>query len=175
VPDTRLTLTPIQKDAQAGQSQKSWGKQAEPGRRESVGTANPERKRARGLLFEGYYNRHMPVTEGAVMDALHNVYDPEIPLNIADLGLVYGVKIVPAMQIASELAPAAAEAKNDVEVDMTLTSRGCPSSFSIEQSVKSAIEQLPGVQFARVNWVWEPQWGPERISPKGREQLGIEV
>ena len=117
----------------------------------------------------------MPVTEAAVMEALHNVYDPEIPLNIADLGLIYGVKIVPAMQMASELAPMAADAKNDVEVDMTLTSRGCPSSFSIEQSVKSAIEQLPGVQFARVNWVWEPQWGPERISAKGREQLGIEV
>jgi metal-sulfur cluster biosynthetic enzyme len=117
----------------------------------------------------------MPVTEAAVMDALHNVYDPEIPLNIADLGLVYGVKIVAPMQLASELAPVAAEPKNDVEVDMTLTSRGCPSSFSIEQSVKSAIEQIPGVQFARVNWVWEPQWGPERISPEGREKLGIEV
>ena len=117
----------------------------------------------------------MPLTEAAVMEALHNVYDPEIPLNIADLGLIYGVKIVPAMQMASELAPMAADAKNDVEVDMTLTSRGCPSSFSIEQSVKSAIEQLPGVQFARVNWVWEPQWGPEKISAKGREQLGIDV
>jgi metal-sulfur cluster biosynthetic enzyme len=115
------------------------------------------------------------VTETAVMDVLHKVYDPEIPLNIADLGLVYGVRIVPPMQIASELAPAAAEPTYDVEIDMTLTSRGCPSSFSIEQSVKSAVEQLPGVQFARVNWVWEPQWGPERISPKGREQLGIEV
>lgn len=117
----------------------------------------------------------MPVTEHDVREALHQVYDPEIPLNIADLGLVYGVRIVPAMQLASELAPPAAEPKNDVEIDMTLTSRGCPSSFSIEQSVKGAIERLPGVQFARVNWVWEPQWGPERISPEGREKLGIEV
>ena len=117
----------------------------------------------------------MPVTETDVMFALRSVYDPEIPLNIADLGLIYGVRVVPAMQIASELAPQSGAAKNDVEIDMTLTSRGCPSSVSIEGSVKSAVEALPGVQFARVNWVWEPQWGPERISAEGREKLGIEV
>src|SRR3954469_3901057 len=117
----------------------------------------------------------MPVTDTDVMDALRNVYDPEIPLNIADLGLIYGVRVVPAMEIASELAPQSSEPKNDVEVDMTLTSRGCPSSHSIEGSVKSAVEALPGVQFARVNWVWEPQWGPEKISEKGKQELGIEV
>ena len=117
----------------------------------------------------------MAVTENDVMAALREVYDPEIPLNIADLGLIYRVHIVPAMQLASELAPHAGDPKNDVEVDMTLTSRGCPSSVSIEDSVKRAIEALPGVQFARVNWVWEPQWGPERISADGREKLGIEV
>jgi metal-sulfur cluster biosynthetic enzyme len=117
----------------------------------------------------------MPVTDADVMAALHKVYDPEIPLNIADLGLIYGVRIVPAMQLASELAPQSSEPKQDVEIDMTLTSRGCPSSHSIEGSVKSAVEALPGVQFAKVNWVWDPQWGPERISAKGREELGIEV
>jgi metal-sulfur cluster biosynthetic enzyme len=117
----------------------------------------------------------MPVSEADVMSALRNVYDPEIPLNIVDLGLVYGVRLVPAMQIASELAPQSNGEKQDVEVDMTLTSRGCPSNISIEGSVKNAIEAIPGVQFAKVNWVWEPQWGPERISAEGREKLGIEV
>jgi metal-sulfur cluster biosynthetic enzyme len=117
----------------------------------------------------------MAVTENDVMSALREVYDPEIPLNIADLGLIYRVHVVPAMQVASELAPQRGEPEHDVEIDMTLTSRGCPSSVSIEDSVKRAVEALPGVQFARVNWVWEPQWGPERISAEGREKLGIEV
>jgi metal-sulfur cluster biosynthetic enzyme len=117
----------------------------------------------------------MTVCENDVFAVLRNVYDPEIPLNIVDLGLVYGVKIVPAMQIASDLAPQSGEPKHDVEVNMTLTSRGCPSSVGIEASVKNAVEAMPGVQFVRVNWVWEPQWGPERISAEGREKLGIEV
>lgn len=117
----------------------------------------------------------MTLSDAEVMAALREVYDPEIPLNIVDLGLVYGVRFKPAMQFASELAPASSTPGQDVEVDMTLTSRGCPSHVSIEDSVKKAIEAIPGVQLAHVNWVWEPQWGPERISAKGREQLGIEV
>jgi metal-sulfur cluster biosynthetic enzyme len=117
----------------------------------------------------------MAVTENDVYNALREVYDPEIPVNIVDLGLVYGVRFKPAMQVASELAPQRSADAQDVEVDMTLTSRGCPSHVSIESSVKRAIEAVEGVQFAHVNWVWEPQWGPERISAAGREKLGIEV
>jgi metal-sulfur cluster biosynthetic enzyme len=117
----------------------------------------------------------MTVTEVQVIDSLREVYDPEIPINIVELGLIYNVKIKPAMQFASELAPKPAEPLEDVELEMTLTSPGCPSHVSIEQSVKTAIEKVPGVQSAKVNWVFQPQWTPERISAEGRQKLGIEV
>jgi metal-sulfur cluster biosynthetic enzyme len=117
----------------------------------------------------------LPITETQVREALKTVYDPEIPVNIVDLGLVYQVRFKPAMQVASELATAPAEPLEDVEVDMTLTSPGCPSHVTIGESVKRTVEALPGVQSTTVNFVWTPQWGPERISPEGREKLGIEV
>jgi len=117
----------------------------------------------------------MPVTETQVREALKAVYDPEIPVNIVDLGLVYQVRFKPAMQMASELAVAPTEPGEDVEVDMTLTSPGCPSHVTIGESVKKTVEALPGVQSTTVNFVWTPQWGPERISPEGREKLGIEI
>lgn len=116
----------------------------------------------------------MAVTPEDVVQSLRSVYDPEIPLNIVDLGLVYDVKVRPAMQVASELAPAA-PGQQDVAIDMTLTSPGCPSHVSIEAAVRRAVEELAGVRAATVNWVWQPQWGPEKISPEGRQQLGIEV
>ncbi len=117
----------------------------------------------------------MAVTEEGVREALRAVYDPEIPVNIVDLGLVYQVRFKPAMQTASELAPPPPTPLEDVEIDMTLTSPGCPSHVTIGQSVKNTVEALPGVQSATVNFVWTPTWGPERISPEGREKLGIEV
>jgi len=117
----------------------------------------------------------MAVDSLQVLEALRKVYDPEIPLNIVDLGLVYDVRVKPAMQVASELAPTPVVPLEDVEVDMTLTSPGCPSHVSIEAAVCRAIEEIAGVQAAKVNWVWQPQWGPERISAEGREKLGIEV
>src|SRR6267154_4271671 len=117
----------------------------------------------------------MPVTETEVRDALRVVYDPEIPVNIVELGLVYQVRFKPAMQMASELAAAPAEPLEDVEVDMTLTSPGCPSHVTIGESVRSTIEALSGVQSVAVNFIWTPQWGPERISPEGRQLLGIEA
>ena len=115
------------------------------------------------------------MTEQEVRAALKSVFDPEIPVNIVDLGLVYEVKLKPAMRLASELAPQVAEPLEDVEVDMTLTSPGCPSHVTIGESVRRTIEALPGVQSVNVNFIWTPQWGPERISPEGRQILGIEV
>jgi metal-sulfur cluster biosynthetic enzyme len=117
----------------------------------------------------------MAVTEDQIRTALKGVYDPEIPVNIVDLGLVYEVRLKPAMQVASELAPAPSEPLEDVEIDMTLTSPGCPSHVTIGDSVRKTVEALPGVQSAAVNFIWTPQWGPERISPEGREKLGIEL
>ena len=98
-----------------------------------------------------------------VLSALKQCYDPEIPVNIVDLGLIYSVRF--------EAVP---EDQQDVIVDMTLTAPGCPSHVEISQQVKSRIEQMPGVRNANVNVVWEPAWTPERLSPDARKQLGIE-
>jgi metal-sulfur cluster biosynthetic enzyme len=103
------------------------------------------------------------VTEDDVISALKQCYDPEIPVNIVDLGLIYGVRFEEA-----------AADQRDVTVDMTLTAQGCPSHVEIGQQVKSRIEQLPGVRNVNVNVVWEPAWTPERLSPDARKQLGIE-
>jgi len=107
------------------------------------------------------------VTEDDVMGALKQCYDPEIPVNIVDLGLIYGVRFEPA-------APDPSGEQKDVTIDMTLTSQGCPAHVTIGEQVKSRLEQLPGIRNASVNVVWTPPWGPERLSPEARKQLGIE-
>ena len=105
----------------------------------------------------------MPVTEQDVFSALKSCYDPEIPVNIVDLGLIYGVNLAPAI-----------EDKQDVTIDMTLTAQGCPEHVNISMQVKSRLEQLPGIRNAHVNVVWTPPWTPERLSPDARRQLGID-
>ena len=105
----------------------------------------------------------MPVTEQDVMSALKSCYDPEIPVNIVDLGLIYGVKFDPAP-----------DDKQDVSIDMTLTAQGCPEHVNISMQVKSRLEQLPGIRNAAVNIVWTPPWTPERLTPDAKKQLGIE-
>src|SRR6267143_5887459 len=108
------------------------------------------------------------VTEQDVLSALKSCYDPEIPVNIVDLGLIYTVNFAPATADNPE------EPKQDVTVDMTLTAQGCPEHVNISAQVKSRVEQLPGVRNANVNVIWEPPWTPERLSPEARKQLGIE-
>jgi len=111
----------------------------------------------------------MPATtEQEVLTALKDCYDPEIPVNIVDLGLIYGVKFDPA-----EIDPAK-EDKQDVTIDLTLTSQGCPAHVSIGEQIKVRLMQLPGIRNANVNVVWNPPWTPERISADARKQLGIE-
>jgi len=110
----------------------------------------------------------MPVTEQDVLSALKSCYDPEIPVNIVDLGLIYSVVFAAAPAENPE------EAKQDVTVDLTLTSQGCPEHVNISAQVKSRLEQLPGIRDAKVNVVWTPPWTPERLSPDARKQLGIE-
>jgi metal-sulfur cluster biosynthetic enzyme len=110
----------------------------------------------------------MPVTEQDVLSALRSCYDPEIPVNIVDLGLIYSVVFAAAPAENSE------EAKQDVTVDLTLTSQGCPEHVNISAQVKSRLEQLAGIRNATVNVVWTPAWTPERLSPEARKQLGIE-
>jgi metal-sulfur cluster biosynthetic enzyme len=103
------------------------------------------------------------VTEQEVMSALKQCYDPEIPVNIVDLGLIYGVGLQPAP-----------DERQDVTVDMTLTAPGCPMHVMISDQVKARLEQLPGIRNAKVNIVWNPPWTPERLSAEARKQLGIE-
>jgi metal-sulfur cluster biosynthetic enzyme len=105
----------------------------------------------------------MPLTQEDVLSALKQCYDPEIPVNIVDLGLIYGVRF--------EAAP---EDQQDVAVEMTLTAQGCPAHVEISDQVKARVEQLPGVRNATVNVVWNPPWTPERLSADARKQLGIE-
>jgi metal-sulfur cluster biosynthetic enzyme len=106
----------------------------------------------------------MPVTEQDVLSALKSCYDPEIPVNIVDLGLIYKINFTPIE----------ADDKQDVSVDMTLTAQGCPEHVNISAQVKSRLEQLAGIRNASVNVVWIPAWTPERLSPEARKQLGIE-
>jgi len=108
-------------------------------------------------------NAMAAVTQDEVMNALKQCYDPEIPVNIVDLGLIYGVRLEPVP-----------EGQQDVTVDMTLTAQGCPAHVMIGEQVKSRLESLPGIRTAQVNVVWTPPWTPERISPEARKQLGIE-
>ena len=108
------------------------------------------------------------ITEQDVLSALKSCYDPEIPVNIVDLGLIYKVNFAPVPTETAE------DAKQDVSVEMTLTAQGCPEHVNISAQVKSRIEQLPGVNNCTVTVVWTPPWTPERLSPDARKQLGIE-
>ncbi len=96
------------------------------------------------------------VTKEAVEKALRDVYDPELGINIVDLGLIYGIDIE-------------GEA---VKVTMTLTTQGCPLHDSMARGARQAVERLPEVREAEVEVVWDPPWTPERLSPGARRQLG---
>jgi metal-sulfur cluster biosynthetic enzyme len=108
------------------------------------------------------------ITEQDVLSALRSCYDPEIPVNIVDLGLIYKVDFASAPVANPD------EAKQDVTVEMTLTAQGCPEHVNISAQVKSRVEQLPGVSNCTVNVVWTPPWTPERLSPDAKKQLGID-
>ncbi|HEX2099651.1 MAG TPA: metal-sulfur cluster assembly factor [Candidatus Synoicihabitans sp.] len=106
----------------------------------------------------------MALTKDAVVSALRTCVDPEIPLNIVDLGLVYGVEVTPSPEAAG---------RSDVVVRMTLTSSGCPMSQSIARDVQRTLLRHPDVNHAKVELVWEPSWSPECISAEGRRHLQL--
>jgi|SRR5258708_7772863 len=103
-------------------------------------------------------------TKDDVLNALTQCFDPEIPVNIVDLGLIYEIRLTPDSGGAAE----------NVEVEMTMTSPGCPSHVGISEDVRRKVEALPGVSGVTVNVVWTPPWSPERLSPAARQKLGIE-
>jgi len=104
-----------------------------------------------------------PVSADAIWAQLRNVYDPEIPVNIVDLGLVYDLRILPL-----------GDGRNRVEVKMTLTAQGCGMGGPISTDARHRIESLTGVDEADVQVVWDPPWNPHMISPEGRAKLGME-
>lgn len=106
-----------------------------------------------------------PFSEELVWGALREVYDPEIPVNIVDLGLIYSMTAEPV---------SGNEALRKVKVEMTLTAPGCGMGPSLAADARARISDLPGVSEADVHLVWDPPWGPERISPAGRSKLGID-
>ena len=102
-------------------------------------------------------------SEEVVWNALKTCFDPEIPVNIVDLGLVY--------DLAIETTPAGGHL---VEAKMTLTAPGCGMGPVIAEDARHKIAALPTVESAKVHIVWDPQWTPQMISPTGRKVLGIE-
>ncbi len=102
-----------------------------------------------------------PVKEEAVWEALKSCYDPEIPVNIVDLGLIYDCKITPA------------EKGSQVAVKMTLTAPGCGMGPVLAREAEEKITALSGVASASVELIWDPPWSPDRISAAGRERLGM--
>ena len=103
-------------------------------------------------------NLEQPTLEARVMEALRGVYDPEIPVNIYDLGLIYNVEI---------------DAAGVVNIRMTLTAPGCPVAQTFPGVVECAVKCVPGVADAHVELVWDPPWTQDRMSEAARLQLGL--
>jgi len=96
-----------------------------------------------------------PISEAEVYEALRQVEDPELGVDIVNLGLVYGVAIE----------------DQRVTVEMTLTSLGCPAAELLEYSTREAVSTVPGVRSVRVQWTFDPPWTPDRITEEGRDLL----
>lgn len=118
---------------------------------EGTGPAHEPRKSS-GLSPE------LKALEGKIIEALKTVYDPEIPLNIYDLGLVYAILVGP---------------EADVKIEMTLTAPGCPVAGTIVMQVRNAVKAVPGVSEAYVDLVWEPVWTRDMLSEAARLELGL--
>lgn len=98
------------------------------------------------------------IVEAQVLEALRTCFDPEIPVNIYDLGLIYDVKIGP---------------EGGVDIQMTLTSPHCPAVQSLPAEVESKIKAVPGVTDAKIDLVWDPPWDQSKMSEAARLQLGM--
>ena len=97
----------------------------------------------------------MTATQDEVEEAMRDVVDPELGINVVDLGLVYAITID--------------DTSDTAVIDMTLTSAACPLTDVIEDQARTALDGL--VKDFRINWVWMPPWGPDKITDEGREQL----
>jgi len=98
------------------------------------------------------------ITKEEVLGQLKKVIDPELHINIVDLGLIYDVEI---------------KEQGEVAVTMTLTTPGCPLSMVFEEWIPAAVKNVEGVSNVRINLVWEPPWDPDKMSDEVKESLGI--
>ena len=96
------------------------------------------------------------VTSQQVLDSLKQCMDPEIPINVVDMGLIYGVNITD---------------ENKVDIKMTMTTRGCPLHDTLVSDVKRYVNKVPGVSDVNVEIVWEPAWTPEKMSDEGKKLI----
>jgi probable FeS assembly SUF system protein SufT len=103
--------------------------------------------------------------EEQIWDRLRTCYDPEIPVNIVELGLVYGCELKPA--------PPESEGRHDVEIRMTLTAPGCGMGPVLQQDIERKLRELPGIRAARVELVFDPPWDQSRMSEAARLELGM--
>ena len=93
-----------------------------------------------------------------VIDKIKTIYDPEIPVNIYELGLIYKIEV---------------DEKNKVNIDMTLTSPNCPAAESLPNQVKENIKKIKGVSDVNLNLVWEPPWSKDKMSEAAKLELNI--
>ena len=100
------------------------------------------------------------VSENAVLEALREVLDPDIMMNIVDLGLIYGIDI---------------DDENNVTITMTLTTPACPIGPQLLANVEQAAKAVEGVNEVKVNLVWEPMWNPDMMSDTAKLELGYEI
>lgn len=98
------------------------------------------------------------VKQAEIVEVLRTIYDPEIPVNIYDLGLIYNVDVTP---------------EGIANIQMTLTSPACPVAGSLPPEVAERVKALSGITDARVDVIWDPPWTPDRMSEAARLQLGI--
>ena len=97
------------------------------------------------------------VEKSQVMSALKKCYDPEVPINIVDLGLIYGINIK----------------GGNVDIKMTLTSPGCPMGSFIIENIKNKVSKIRGVKKVNINLVLDPPWSPDRMSKLAKKKLGM--
>jgi len=132
---------------------------------DALGEERPENEgdKATTDLASGAAEHLGPPDETAIWEGLKSVYDPEIPVNIVDLGLVYSMDTKETESGEGYL----------VEVQMTLTAPGCGMGPAIASDAESRVSQVPGVREARVELVWDPPWNQEMISEEGKMHLGL--
>jgi len=124
--------------------------------------------------MEPLTNMTQPITEETIREALRDCYDPEVPCNIVDLGLVYSVAVASDPDAPGAGIPGVPP-RHKIQIGLTLTSKGCPAHTQIIAQIEGRLSAFETVSQTMVDLVWEPAWSPARISPEGRKLLGIDT